>query len=193
MKKKFFSLLFVSLSLFAVNVVVMPDGKVAIINKDGSWEEVTLAKMGNKTIALRKNGTWVVVDKQIKTIKPKVKDQTLEIESENSNSLKKTKFSSFAKHIIGDWRGDNREFVFREDGKMVMVKDGDKIEDFYTIVSFDNNKRTIDIGIGRRFKMGPFSMGGKIIKFKFSKDFNKLYDLSELEENYKEVELKRVK
>jgi len=41
--------------------------------------------------------------------------------------------------------------------------------------------------------MGPFSMGGKIIKFKFSKDFNTLYDLSELEENYKEVELKRVK
>ncbi len=193
MKKKFFSLLFVSLSLFAVDVVVMPDGKVAIINKDGSWEEVTLAKMGNKTIALRKNGTWVVVDKQIKTIKPKVKNQTLEIESENSNSLKKPKFSSFAKHIIGDWRGDNREFVFREDGKMVMVKDGDKIEDFYTIVSFNDKKRTIDIGIGRRFKMGPFSMGGKIIKFKFSKDFNKLYDLSELEENYKEVELKRVK
>ncbi len=193
MKKKFFSLLFVSLSLFAVDVVVMPNGKVAIVNKDGSWEEVTLAKMGNKTIALRKNGTWVVVDKQIKTIKPKVKNETLEIESKNSNSLKKPKFPSFAKHIIGDWRGDNREFVFRKDGKMVMIKDGDKIEDFYTIVSFDNKKRTIDIGIGRRFKMGPFSMGGKIIKFKFSKDFNKLYDLSELEENYKEVELKRVK
>ncbi len=192
MVKKVFIGLFLSVSLFGVDVVVMPDGKVAIINKDGSWEEVTLAKMGDKTIALRKNGTWVVVDKQIKTIKPKVKNEVVEVEKVKSNSSNSIN-SPFAKYIIGEWRGDDREYIFDKNGKMVIKKDGEAIKDFYTVVGYDENKHIIRIGIGRRFKMGPFSMGGKILKFRFSNDFKKLYDLSELEENYKEIELRKVK
>ncbi len=192
MVKKIFIGLFLSVSLFGVDVVVMPDGKVAIINKDGSWEEVTLAKMGDKTIALRKNGTWVVVDKQIKTIKPKVKNEVVEVEKVKSNSSNSIN-SPFAKYIIGEWRGDDREYIFDKNGKMVIKKDGEAIKDFYTVVGYDENKHIIRIGIGRRFKMGPFSMGGKILKFRFSNDFKKLYDLSELEENYKEIELRKVK
>ncbi len=192
MVKKIFIGLFLSVSLFGVDVVVMPDGKVAIINKDGSWEEVTLAKMGDKTIALRKNGTWVVVDKQIKTIKPKVKNEVVEVEKVKSNSSNSIN-SPFAKYIIGEWRGDDREYIFDKNGKMVIKKDGEAIKDFYTVVGYDENKHIIRIGIGRRFKMGPFSMGGKIFKFRFSNDFKKLYDLSELEENYKEIELRKVK
>lgn len=192
MVKKVFIGLFLSISLFGVDVVVMPNGKVAIINKDGSWEEVTLAKMGDKTIALRKNGTWVVVDKQIKTIKPKVKNEVVEVEKKQSNSSNSIS-SPFAKYIIGDWRGDDREYIFDKNGKMVIKKDGEAIKDFYTVVGYDENKHIIRIGIGRRFKMGPFSMGGKILKFRFSNDFKKLYDLSELEENYKEIELIKIK
>ncbi len=194
MIKKSLVFLSLSLSLFAVDAVVMPDGKVAVLNKDGSWQEVTLAKMGDKTIALKKDGTWVVVDKIVKTIKPKVKSELLEISNE-SKSVQDTpkKLSSFAKHIVGHWKGDNEEFIFTDDYKMTMIKNGDKIEDVYTIVKYDEKKKTIDIGVGRRFKMGPFSMGGKIIKFRFSDDFNTLYDLNELEENYKEAELKRVR
>ncbi len=192
MVKKIFIGLFLSVSLFGVDVVVMPNGKVAIINKDGSWEEVTLAKMGDKTIALRKNGTWVVVDKQIKTIKPKVKNEVVEVEKVKSNSSNSIN-SPFAKYIIGEWRGDDREYIFDKNGKMVIKKDGEAIKDFYTVVGYDENKHIIRIGIGRRFKMGPFSMGGKILKFRFSNDFKKLYDLSELEENYKEIELRKVK
>ncbi len=192
MVKKVFIGLFLSISLFGVDIVVMPNGKVAIINKDGSWEEVTLAKMGDKTIALRKNGTWVVVDKQIKTIKPKVKNEVVEVEKKQSNSSNSIN-SPFAKYIIGDWRGDDREYIFDKNGKMVIKKDGEAIKDFYTVVGYDENKKIIRIGIGRRFKMGPFSMGGKILKFRFSNDFKKLYDLSELEENYKEIELIKIK
>ncbi len=192
MIKKFFIGFFLSVSLFGVDVVVMPNGKVAIVNKDGSWEEVTLAKMGDKTIALRKNGTWVVVDKQIKTIKPKIKNEVVEIEKKQPNSSNSLKLSPFAKYLIGDWKGDDREYIFDKNGKMIIKKDGDTIKDFYTIVGYDKNKNIIRVGIGRRFKMGPFSMGGKILKFRFSNDFKKLYDLSELEENYKEIELRKI-
>jgi len=192
MIKKITLSMLVAASLFAADVVVMPDGKTAIINKDGSWEEVTLAKMGDKTIALKKNGTWVEVDKQIKTIKPKVKNETVEVKE---SVQKRDPLSGFAKNIIGQWKSDNGkvEYTFDKNYKMKIIKNGEVIEDDFTVVKYDESKKTINIGKGKRFKMGPFSMGGKILKFRFSKDLNSLYDLSEIEDNYKEVRLTKVK
>ncbi len=185
---------FVFCSLFAAEVVIMPDGKSVILNKDGSWEEVTLAKMGDKTVALKKDGTWVVVDKEVATLKPKIKRETLEVKDEKKDESKND-LEGFAGNILGSWKSvdGNREYVFTKDHKLKIVKDDDIIEDEFTIVSADEKNRIVRVGIGKRFKMGPFSMGGKIIKFRLSPDLNTLYDLSELEENYKEIKLEKVK
>ncbi len=184
-----------AVSIFAVEVVIMPDGRSVILNKDGSWEEVTLAKMGDKTVALKKDGTWVVVDKEVAALKPKVKEEVSEVKKAKASASKKDDLKGFAKNILGTWRSSDgkREYVFTKDHRMKLIKDSDVVEDYFTLVSADKDKRIIRIGIGKRFKMGPFSMGGKIIKFKLSPDLNTLYDLSEVEETYQDVKLKRVK
>ncbi len=195
MLKKMIITAFCIISVFAAEVVIMPDGKSVILNKDGSWEEVTLAKMGDKTVALKKDGTWVVVDKEVTALKPKVKEEVLEVKKTKESAIEKNDLEGFAKNILGRWKSKDgkREYLFTKEHKLKLVKDGEIIEDFFTVVSADEDKRVIRIGIGKRFKMGPFSMGGKIIKFKLSSDLNTLYDLSEVEENYQEIKLEKVK
>jgi hypothetical protein len=178
----------------AVEVVVMPNGKAAIIKPDGTWEEVTLAKMGDKTIALKKDGSWEEVTSQLKTIKPVVKSQAVIVEGGNTAIVSESKapLPPFAKGLIGHWKGDNIEYIFYKDYKMTIVKNGEKEDMDFTVAGFDAQKRIIRIGLGKRFKIGPASFGGKIIKLKISEDGRKLYDITNSIENFEEVQLIKV-
>ena len=194
-KKVVLSIGFVAL-LSAAQIVVLPNGKTAIIKPDGTWEEVTLAKMGDKTIALKKDGTWVEVTGQLKTLKPAAQSETIGVEGGNTQFVKpqKNELPQFAKSLIGHWSTDDGslQYIFNEDYTMSVIKDGNREDMDFTVAGYDPQKRIIRIGLGKRFKIGPASFGGMIIKLRLSEDGTKLYDLTNSVEEMKEIKLKKI-
>ena len=195
LKKVLLSIGFSAL-LIAAEVVVLPNGKTAVIKPDGTWEEVTLAKMGGKTIALKKDGTWVEVTGQLKTLKPMVQSETIKVEGGNTSIVaeQKSKLPDFAKVIIGHWSTDDGslQYIFNENYTMSIIKDGEKEDMDFTVAGYDENKKSIRIGLGKRFKIGPASFGGKIIKLRLSSDGSKLYDITNSIEEMREIKLKKI-
>ncbi|WP_281951481.1 hypothetical protein [Nitrosophilus kaiyonis] len=182
--------------LMAAEIVVLPNGKTALIKPDGTWEDVTLAKMGGKTIALKKDGTWVEVTGQLKTLKPAVQSEQIGVEGGNTEFVKpqKSALPEFAKALIGHWSTDDGslQYIFKDNFKMTLIKDGEKEDMDFTVAGYDEEKRIIRIGLGKRFKIGPASFGGKIIKLRLSEDGTKLYDLTNSIEEMKEIKLKKI-
>jgi len=196
MLKKLIVTVGVAALLMAAEVVVMPNGKTAVVKPDGTWEEVTLAKMGGKTIALKKDGTWVEVTGQLKTLKPAVQSETIGVEGGNTEFVKpqKSELPDFAKSLIGHWSTDDGtlEYIFNDNFTMSVIKDGEKEDMDFTVAGYDEDKRVIRIGLGKRFKIGPASFGGKIIKLRLSSDGSKLYDITNSVEEMREIKLKKI-
>ncbi len=184
MKKKIPLLLFASLLAFSSEYITLDNGKTVLLKDDGTWEEVTIVKKGDKNIALRKDGKW-------EEIKPKDIEAAQTITNETS---KKYMDSKFAKALLGEWRSrdGNIKYLFKKD-KAVFKKGSRVVEGKWSIEHIDEPKRKIIVNIGEDARLGFLSFGGVSRNLRFSPDFKTLYDESEKLEKLTDIELYKVK
>ncbi|WP_187647320.1 DUF3157 family protein [Nitrosophilus labii] len=184
MKKKISLLLFTSLLAFSSEYITLDNGKSVLLKDDGTWEEVTIVKKGDKNIALRKDGKW-------EEIKPKDIEAAQTITNETS---KKYMDSKFAKALLGEWQSNDGsvKYLFKKD-KAVFKKGSRIVEGKWSIEHIDEPKRKIIVNIGEDARLGFLSFGGVSRKLKFSPDFKTLYDESEKLESLIDTELHKVK
>ncbi|WP_456389914.1 hypothetical protein [Hydrogenimonas sp.] len=175
--------------LSASQLVQLSNGKYALLEPSGKWEEVTVVKKEGKTIVLKKDGTWMQVQEP-------TEESSLQTEGGNTVAVlpQTSKLPPFAASLIGRWSttDGSRTYVFDKNFRFTSIQDGEEVTADFTVVGYDKKKRVIRIGIGKRFKIGPASFGGKIIKLRFSKDGKVIEDLTNTIEEMKEIKLYKV-
>ncbi len=182
--KKSALLAFFVVALFGAEYITLDNGKTILLKDDGTWEEVTIVKKGDKNIALRKDGKW-------EEVKP---DDIESADVLKGGGTDRFMDSKFAKALLGKWESPDGkiEYTFTKD-KAVFKKGPKVVEGKWSIEYLDESKRKMIVNIGEGARLGFLSFGGIARSLKFSPDFDKLYDESEKMESLKDVVLYRVK
>ncbi|WP_457594496.1 hypothetical protein [Hydrogenimonas sp.] len=182
MFKYLFTVFLSASALFASEFVLLESGRTILLNDDGTYEEVTLIEKDGKQIALKKDGTWMVVPKSVPVV-----------ETVKHREKKGAETSKLAKLLVGRWESRDGATVydFRADGTVRIKRDNRWTTTTYRVDDVDEAKRTLIVNIGEGSRLGFLSIGGEHRRFRIEADGRRLHDETYKIRHYKDLVLIR--
>ncbi len=180
---RYLFMLFLSLSvLFGSEFVLLESGRTILLNDDGTYEEVTLIEKDGKQIALKKDGTWMVVPEKVPVV-----------EAVGSRRKEGAEASELAKLLVGRWESRDGTFVydFGADGTMRIKRDNRWRTTTYRVDDVDEGRRSLVVNIGEGSRLGFLSIGGEQRRLHIEEDGARLHDETYRIRHYKDLVLIR--